>query len=514
MAVINIIDVDETRVKVSAERSQMMELKDAFSFLQPGYQFSPKYKSGYWDGRISMINMRDGMVYKGLIPLIQEFCDNRKYTLNIEDSIFDGYGHYGIDHEKINQLYHNLKAPYQPHLAQLKTVEFCINNDRSIILAPTNNGKSYAIHGVVSFYAKLRKKVLVIIDRTQLVNQLRNNLAVEYKGDQLFSYETVYTTSDKKFIDSDVYFTTWHSCYQNDAKWFKQFDVLIGDEVHKFKAESLKLIMDKCTHIRYRHGFTATLDNDSKINRFTLIGMFGNTCRVSTTKEDIENGISAKPIIYAILREYSPQAKKLIKQQYGVKVPSGYKLTYQSEVAFLEGSDERNQFISKLESQLGGNTLIAFKRDDHGTRITNLLKERYVDGSKPIFKINHTVKIGRREEISEIISSLKQSTTVASVGTFGTGVNIKNINNIIIAVQMESSIDVLQMIGRGIRLAEGKTTVNIYDIGDDLSTSSKPNDTLRHFKQRLKYYSNEGHEIKLITYKVNYFSNQERSDLV
>ncbi len=96
------------------------------------------------------------------------------------------------------------------------------------------------------------------------------------------------------------------------------------------------------------------------------------------------------------------------------------------------------------------------------------------------------------------IEKVKGDIIVASYGTMSTGVSIPSIDNIIFASPSKSMIRVLQSIGRGLRLNEGKTICNLYDISDNLSTSkSHRNHTLNHFDERIKIYSKEKFNFKL-----------------
>jgi len=489
--------IDESYVRLHTTTSVLEELKDTFSFYVPNYKFHPKYKAGFWDGRISLINWKDKTILKGLLPDVAEFCQNRQYELTIDPDVISNVSEFTINESQVLDFYKRIGGPYVPHESQILGFQHCVNNGRSIILAPTSNGKSYTIHGLCAFYAKQKKRVLIVIDRSQLVEQLRENIRDEYLGGQLMNIHTVY---DKHPIeDTDIHITTWQSCYENDAKWFRQFDVLMADEVHKFKADSLKTLIAKCGHISVRHGFTATLDNDSKCDRLMLIGMFGTPLRVSTTKKDIEAGISAKPTVYAIVLKYKPEDIRRIYREFGEKVDGKYyKLDFNNEVKYLENNYERNHFIAELEKRLKGNTLITFKREEHGLNILNEVQK-----NKPqAYFANGTVAIKKRLEISKLIDQMKDATAVVSLGTFSTGISIRNINNIINACQIKSKITVPQLIGRGLRISETKSTVDVYDLGDDLSVNGKANATYRHFQERLQMYAEEGFDIKIIERKV------------
>jgi superfamily II DNA or RNA helicase len=471
--------INETFIAVECDRGLLAEIRENFTFRPPGFQFSPKFKAGFWDGKINLID-GNGKFYKGLLLRVTKFLEERDIEYDIDDKIFEKMDDVELNDEQVKQLYVALKGPFVPHDSQVKGVKHAINSTRSIILAPTSNGKSYAIHAITSYHVLRKRKVLIMVDRTNLVNQLKRDLQDEYGGK--FRYETVYDYPNPP-KDVNVFFTTWQSVYERPAAFFKNFDVIIADEVHKFKADSIKQIFDKCGHIAFRTGFTATLDNDSVCDRSVLIGLFGEPLRVSTNKEQIEAGIAARPIITMIRIKYKDP-------KHGREVRN---TDFDGEVKYIEKIPERNQFIADLTSKLKGVTLIAFKHHLHGVAMKELIDQNH----DRTYFADSTVSIKKREKI---IASLKEDTDavgVVSTGTFSTGLNIPNLNNLLITCQLKSEITVPQLIGRMIRRGGGKAYANIYDLGDDFSTDDRENHTFRHFKSRIEIYKREGFEVKV-----------------
>jgi superfamily II DNA or RNA helicase len=90
-----------------------------------------------------------------------------------------------------------------------------------------------------------------------------------------------------------------------------------------------------------------------------------------------------------------------------------------------------------------------------------------------------------------LVEKHTRSTTIASYGTFSTGINIRNIHNIVLASPSKSKIRVLQSIGRGLRTSSSKDSVLVYDIADDISYNERRNFTLNHFTERLNIYNEE-----------------------
>lgn len=498
MSDIKVFSVDQTYVRIEALRPILVEIYNHFKFYAKNYKFHPKYKAGFWDGTISLFKVKESLLLKGLLPDLIAFAEEANYSYELSQKIIDSFSPFNVDDDKVISIYNKFEGPYEPLDVQVEAVKHCLNNGRAIIIAPTSMGKSYAIHALAATHAQGKHKVLIIIDRSQLVEQLRTNMADEYNGKKFFKYSTVY---DKVPLDDvDVHVTTWQSIVEYPRSWFDQFDVLIGDEVHKFKAQSLKKIIDNCGHIRFRYGFTATLDNDSQTDRLTLKGMFGSPHRVATIKELIDQGIVTAPIIRAIILEYSDAHRKFIannttKKVGDLTVEKDATERFKDEVDFIETYEPRNQLIGKLDQSIKGNTLIAFRREKHGEAILNHVRD-------DAFYVSGKVKLGKRIDISERIESMDDATAVVSIGTFSTGISIKKINNIIVACQIQSKITVPQLIGRGMRKHADKSVVHIYDLGDDLTWKGKENTSFRHFKERLSMYASFGFKIEIQKLKI------------
>ena len=103
----------------------------------------------------------------------------------------------------------------------------------------------------------------------------------------------------------------------------------------------------------------------------------------------------------------------------------------------------------------------------------------------------------KREKVRRLTEKSNKSLIIASYGTFSTGINIKNINNVIFASPSKSRIRVLQSIGRGLRKSETKNDVTLYDISDDLSYKNKKNFTLKHFEERINIYNEEEFDYRI-----------------
>ena len=172
---------------------------------------------------------------------------------------------------------------------------------------------------------------------------------------------------------------------------------------------------------------------------------------------------------------------------------------YQKEIEFLILNESRNNFISNLALSLEGNTLILYQYVDKHGRILHDMINRKSNGRKVFFVYGKTDG-DTREDIRHIVEKEKDAIIIASFGTFSTGINIRNLHNIIFASPSKSRVRNLQSIGRGLRKSDTKDSATLFDIADDLRYKKRENYTLKHFAVRIKTYSEEKFIFKL--YKI------------
>lgn len=254
---------------------------------------------------------------------------------------------------------------------------------------------------------------------------------------------------------------------------------------HLFKSNSLTSIMTKLKTCPYRIGTTGTLDG-SHTHKLVIEGLFGRVHKVVTTKDLIDQDILSPLNIDCVLLNHADQNKKLVK-----------KMTYQEELDWIVGNEDRNKFITKLTGSLKGNTLVLFQYvEKHGAVLHELFKKEIKD--KTIYFIHGGTDAEQREYVRKIMETSDNKIIIASYGVFSTGVSIKRLHNIVFASSSKSRIRVLQSIGRQLRKSEHKISAKLYDIADDLSWKSYKNHTLRHFTERLKIYESEKFNHKTI----------------
>ena len=134
----------------------------------------------------------------------------------------------------------------------------------------------------------------------------------------------------------------------------------------------------------------------------------------------------------------------------------------------------------------------------HGAVLHEKINNSKRDNRK-VFFVHGGVDAEQRELIREITEQEKNAVIVASYGTFSTGINIKNLHNVIFASPSKSRVRNLQSIGRILRKATNKIKATLYDISDDCTHNSKKNYTLNHFIERIKIYNEENFNYEIVT---------------
>ena len=119
-------------------------------------------------------------------------------------------------------------------------------------------------------------------------------------------------------------------------------------------------------------------------------------------------------------------------------------------------------------------------------------------GDRQVYYVSGEVEAKDREQIRGIVEGQKNAIIVASLGTFSTGINIRNLHNIVFASPSKSQVKVLQSIGRGLRKSDNGSVTKLYDIADDLHTKGHKNFTLRHSAERIKIYTKEQFPYKIV----------------
>jgi len=485
---------NEVYLKIEADDAIRRELGEYFTFEVPGYKFTPQFRNRFWDGKIRLFSYATGQIFTGLYPYILKWCEDNKIQVVDGTKIKDTE----VDVKAVDGFIKALKIPLELRDYQIEAFIHGLKKNRCLLLSPTASGKSLIVYLLVRFNIlrlkeKVNNKILIIVPTTSLVEQLFKDFK-DYGWNPDKNVHRIYQGHEKE-TNKNVIISTWQSIYNLPKKWFSQFGMVIGDECHLFKAVSLSKIMTKLEDCKYRYGLTGTLDG-TKTNKLVLEGLFGAVNKVTSTAELQEKKQLADLKIICLILQYDQYSKDFLKDK-----------SYQEEMDFLVSNERRNKYIRNLCLNLQGNSLVLFQYvEKHGVLLKKLIEEKAEN--KKVFFVYGGVEAEEREKIRFITEKSDNAIIIASYGTFSTGINIRNLHNIVFASPSKSRIRNLQSIGRGLRLKDNNSAATLYDISDDLSYNGKDNYTLQHFRERINIYTSEGfnyeiHNIELINSKDN-----------
>jgi len=482
MSHLSISKKNEVYLQIESDPHVYYELSDQFTFEIPGAKFMPQYRSRYWDGKIRLFNVKNGEIYVGLLDKIQKFCEDHEYTYEFLDNKFFGTPfevNENISYEGVKDYMTSI-SKYAPREYQVEGVSDALKHNRRLLISPTASGKSLMIYSIVRYYVERQQNTLIVVPTTSLVEQMYKDFA-DYGWDVGSFCHKIYAGKERE-TDSQVIITTWQSIYKLPRKYFERFSVVIGDEAHQFKSKSLISIMTKLHKAKYRFGFTGTLDG-TQTHKWVLEGLFGPSYKIIKTDELMKKGHVAKLDINVLL----------------LKHPASKFETFEDEVQYIINHEQRNKFIRNLALDLKGNTLILYSRvETHGRVLYDMINSNVLE-QREVFFVHGGVVAEDRENVREITEKEDNAIIIASYGTFSTGINIKNLHNVIFASPSKSRIRNLQSIGRVLRKGSNKTKATLYDIADDISYKTRRNYTLNHLVERIKIYNEENFNYDIIS---------------
>jgi len=473
----------ESYISIVCEKHIAKELSEYFSFFVPGYQFTPQFKARIWNGKIYLFDFKTHRLYRGLLSYLKAFCERQKYVCFIEDDLESVDE---VSKESFLSFVDTLKLPFAPRDYQIDAALHSIRNRRAVLLSPTASGKSLILYLIVRYLlAHKCEKGLLIVPTISLVEQMFSDFGEYAKNDEIEMNDLIHKIyqGKEKETSKQLTISTWQSIHTLPKEWFVNFDFVLGDEAHSFKAKSLSTIMTNLLNSKYRIGCTGTLDG-TKTHKLMLEGLFGPVFHTVTTKQLIDKKQLSAFKIKCLILKHPPDVCKRLRDG-----------NYQSEIEYIVSCNPRNQFIKNLTLGLKGNSLVLFQLvEKHGKELYKMIVDSSRD--RKVFFVSGSTDVTVREDIRKITEKENDAIIVASFGTFSTGINIRNLHNIVFASPSKSRIRNLQSIGRGLRLGENKEVATLYDIADDFRIGKHINYTLQHFSERVKLYNEEKFEFK------------------
>jgi superfamily II DNA or RNA helicase len=464
---------DEVNIKfegLSVETRR--KLSNTFKYEAPYAKYHPAYKLGRWDGTTTLFGL-GGNGYLSQLPKILEVLLNSgieideltdlRTTSKIEfDQVTNSFW---ADMGKVWPEGHRFAGqPIMLRDDQVEIVNRFFENTQALQEVATGAGKTI-MTATLSYCAEKYGRTIVIVPNKDLVTQTEEdfvNVGLDvgvYYGDRkdLGKTHTICTWQSLNVLDKKS--KNYEEEILTLAEFLDGVETVIVDEVHMAKAEVLKnLLTQNLCNAPIRWGLTGTVPKDP-FEAEPIFASIGPVVGGIKAHELQEMGILSNLHVNILQLIDLPEFK-----------------SYSDELKYLVTNKDRMTYISTLAKSLSdaGNTLILVNRIDTGKLLTEM-----IDGA--VFISGEVKGTKRKEEYKEHATN-DNKITVATYGVAAVGINIPRIFNLVLLEPGKSFVRVIQSIGRGIRKAEDKDFVQIWDITSTCKYAK------RHLTQRKKFY--------------------------
>jgi superfamily II DNA or RNA helicase len=484
------------------------QLVYSFTKLVDNY-YIIKRKVPYWDGKISFFDSKFSRVPISLWREVQKLCKEFHFSLDI-DGIEDLYDKDFDDvsfTEWVNTYFEEAED-LTPRDYQIEACIRLLKYRKCTSEIATSGGKTLVAFMIFKylFSRGTIKKLLYIAPNINLVSQPEEKFyEYEDRCNKKPNWKSVCVYSgakkDKDVKPTNITFGTYQSLTKKDLIFFRDFDMVIVDETHHAANNSIKKILVNCQNAKYKLGLTGTLPKEGSLNSFTIQSYLG-PCVYEIKSCDLISSGKATPInIIGIELDYLDVGMK--KKLYDLRNVSadekdGVKLL-NLEKDIVRDNDKRLKYVCETINKASKNSLVLFSdiKNEYGRKVYNWLRE---NSEKTIYYIDGSTDNKNRDYYKEQMEKNNDVIIVASVGTFGEGIDISNVFSLFIIESHKSENIIRQMLGRGMRLMEGKEKVNVIDFIDNFEYGTnkyqKINYLLRHAKARQQIYKDRGFPYK------------------
>ena len=470
MATARIIIRDEVNVKIEGlDLDTRKELVKKFKYFQQSARYQPAYRLGRWDGCVSFFGL-GGTTYVSLLDRILPLLEQWGYYIEVEDERVSA----PLEFEKISEDFWGDQTWPKGHRFegekirlrddQVGVVNNFLANPQALQSVATGAGKTI-MTATLSKICEKYGRSLVIVPNKSLVEQTEEdyvNVGLDvgvYYGDRkdLGKTHTICTWQslnilDKKSKNGEADLITL-------AEFLEGVSCIIIDEVHQAKADVLKnLLTQNLRNAPIRWGLTGTVPKD-ELEFESIRCSLGNVVGQVTAHELQEKGVLSTCHVNVI------QTQEW--KEFG---------SYPEELKYLVTDEDRMSWMAKLIKKISetGNTLVLVDRIESGKFLQNELPDS-------VFISGAVKTTDRKEEYNEIAVS-DGKIIVATYGVAAVGINIPRIFNLALLEPGKSFVRVIQSIGRGIRKAEDKDFVQIWDLTANTKYAK------RHLTERKKFY--------------------------
>jgi len=470
MRTAKIIIKDEVNCKIEGlELDCRKALMRKFEHEIPGARYLPAVRLGRWNGKVSYCSLA-GSTYINLIPDVVPILQEYDYDIDLVD-LREYQTSYSFDQIKEDSFSNKVWTkghtqqgePIVLRDYQVEIINNFLNNTQCIQEVATGAGKTIMTAALSKSVEHYGRSIVIVPNKSLVVQTEADyiNLGLDvgvYFGDRK-EYNKQHTICTWQSLNNMLKNTKAGEAEVSIKEFIEDVVCVMVDEVHMAKADALKsLLTGPFSQIPIRWGLTGTIPK-AMYEQISLLVSLGPVIGKLSAAELQEKGVLAQCHV------------NIVQLKDGVEFTN-----YQSELKYLlehsERLDKIGQLINKIKDS--GNTLVLVDRVNAGREL-----QSRIDDS--VFISGETKLMERKEEYDEIKTS-NTKVIVATYGVAAVGINLPRIFNLVLIEPGKSFVRVIQSIGRGIRKAEDKDHVEIWDITSDCKFAK------RHLTQRKAYY--------------------------
>lgn len=479
MTTCKVIIQDEVNVSIkNLSLDTRKALVKKFKYVDPTAKYRPAYKLGRWDGAISFFGL-GGSTYLSILGQVLEFIESQNYDIELEDLRTSPALSFDMVTEdfwgdKCWPTGHRFEGlPIRLRDDQVEVVNIFLENPQCIQSIVTGAGKTIITATLVKVCEKYGRTVTIVPNKS-LVEQTEEDF-VNCGLDVGVYY------GDRKELGKTHIICTWQSLNSMNkrskdddelislSEFLHDVNTVIVDEAHSIQADVLKDLLTKnIASAPIRWGLTGTIPKQ-EIDQMNLRVSIGEVVNHVNARDLQDKGILSKCHVNII--------QTAEWKEFG---------SYAEELKYLVTDKTRIEYLSKLIQTISesGNTLVLVDRLEAGRMIQSYLNDTLgtAEEPDPVSFISGEIKTkDRKEEYDEIRVSTNKI-IVASYGVAAVGISINRIFNLVLIEPGKSFVRVIQSIGRGLRVADDKDFVNIYDITATTKYAK------RHLTERKRFY--------------------------
>jgi superfamily II DNA or RNA helicase len=456
------LDVGIVYTYVRAQKDEIhTEIDNILSVKVPWAYWTGAYKMGFWDGYRKFYDVLRGRFLSGFSFKVAAHLMQKgfKVQMNNVDKVF---GAWNVD---VGNLTLNGIDEVRWKETQLPVLRQLMLSKRGVVKMGTGSGKTEVMAGILK--ALSDKSALVLVHRIELLHQTIDRLKMR------LGEEIGMVCSGKVDIDKRVVVGMVQSVWSKKpvlAKWLKDgVQVLLIDECHHSPSKTWSYIAMSCGAL-WRYGFSGTPLTYNEERDMLLIGLTGDVIYGVQLKDLVEKGYAARPRVNIVIVpfRYNGKWSQVFDEVYGkdMRMVDVLKFVLESEIA--KGKKGIVLFVERIR---------------HGKRLLSYLREK---GWNVVFAY------GGRSDAERIciMQGMKQKRYDVVIATtiFDEGIDVSGINGVVFWCSTKSIVRIMQRIGRGVRVEQGKADIDVWEFVVDNRYIKE------HSKKRISYYDKEGLE--------------------